>query len=52
MKQKKKIRKRKHTTPTEKKKPYILDGELCAKGTRKLGVGNRPWLSVGHEFFP
>lgn len=49
MKQKKKIRKRKHTAPTKVRSKYWLGGEQCARGTKKLVQGNRPWLGAGTE---
>jgi len=51
MKQKSKIRKRKFTTATKTKKNYMLNGERCARGTKKLMKGERPWMSMGTEFF-
>ena len=30
----------------------MLNGERCARGTKKLMTGGkRPWMSVGTEFF-
>ena len=51
MKQKKKIRKRKHTAPTKVRGVVSKDGERCAQGTKKLKRGERPWLSIGSEYF-
>jgi len=51
MKQKKKIRKRKYTAPTRSRGVVSKDGHRCARGTKKLMQGNRPWLGVGTELF-
>ena len=51
MKQKKKIRKRKHTAPTKAKGVVSMNGEKCSRGSKKLRRGQRPWLSIGSEYF-
>ena len=51
MKQKKKIRKRRHTAPTKARGVVSMDGEKCARGSKKLRRGQRPWLSIGSEYF-
>ena len=51
MKQKKKVRKRKHTAPTRARRVISKDGHRCARGSKKLRRGGRPWLSIGSEYF-
>ena len=51
MKQKKKIRKRKNTAPTKAKGVVSMNGEKCSRGSKELRRGQRPWLSIGSEYF-
>jgi hypothetical protein len=51
MKQKKKIRKRRHVAPTKARGVVSKDGVRCAHGSKKLKRGERPWLSFGSEYF-
>jgi len=51
MKQKRKNRKKKFTTATKSRPDYMLNGSRCARGTKKLMRGERPWMGVGTEFF-